>query len=186
MHEFPLSVYPDNDYKRNVEKSEPVTEEELKQCEKRMGLGYRKAIGELIYAMVTCQPNISFPVIKLAQYSTKPSEIHFEAVKNVFRYVNTTIEEEIYFRRTTVRSDISAEPVPSLQKDNNHDEKYVTERRQLSCNTLFEMVDYDWAGDLSHCKSVMGIVINLAGGTVLYKSYFQGTIALSSTEGLSL
>ena len=44
------------------------------------------------------------------------------------------------------------------------------------------MKDSDWAGDSNHRKSVTGIVIKLAGGTVLYKARFQETIALSSTE----
>ena len=84
MYGFPLPMNPDNDYKRKLETSEPLTEDELKKHEKQMGFGYRQAIGELIYAMVTCQPDISFPVIKLAQYSTKLSVIQFEAVKNIF------------------------------------------------------------------------------------------------------
>ena len=93
MHEFPLPMNPDNDYKRKLETSEPLTEDELKKYEKKMGFGYRQAIGELIYTMVTCRSDISFPVIKLAQYSTTPSTIHFEAVKNVFRDRNATIDE---------------------------------------------------------------------------------------------
>ena len=44
------------------------------------------------------------------------------------------------------------------------------------------MKDSDWAGDSNHRKSVTGIVIKLAGGTVLYKARFQETIALSTTE----
>ena len=84
MHEFPLPMNPDNAYKRKLETSEPLTEDEVKKYEKKMGFGYRQAIGEKIYNMVTCQPDISFPVIKLAQYSTKSSVIQFEAVKNIF------------------------------------------------------------------------------------------------------
>ena len=97
MHGFPLPMNPDNDYKRKLETSEPLTEDELKKHEKQMGFGYRQAIGELIYTMVTCRSDISFPVIKLAQYSSKPPAIHFEAVKHIFRYLNATINEGIYF-----------------------------------------------------------------------------------------
>ena len=43
-------------------------------------------------------------------------------------------------------------------------------------------VDSDWAGDSSHRKSVTGIVLRLAGGTLLYKTKFQDCIATSSTE----
>ena len=147
-----------------------------------MGFGYRQAIGELIYAMVTCRPDILFPIIKLAQYSTKPSVIHFEAVKNIFRYLNATIDEGIYFWRKNPRNDLPIGPVPKLRKDNNYDEKSVAEQHQVSCNTLFGMKDFDWAGDSNHRKLVTGIVIKLAGGIVLYKARFQDTIALSSIE----
>ena len=43
-------------------------------------------------------------------------------------------------------------------------------------------MDADWAGDTSHRKSVTGITLRLAGGTILYKSKYQQTIATSSTE----
>jgi hypothetical protein len=40
----------------------------------------------------------------------------------------------------------------------------------------------DWAGDTSHRKSVTGMVIRLAGGTIMYKTKYQDTIAQSMTE----
>ena len=52
--------------------------------QKEMGFSYRAAIGELIYALVTCRPDISFPIIKLSQYSHRPAKCHYHAVKNVF------------------------------------------------------------------------------------------------------
>ena len=132
--------------------------------------------------MVTCRPDISFPVIKLAQYSTKPSAIHFEAVKEIYRYLNATKDEGIYFWRKEPRNDLPSGPIPKLRKDNNYDEKSIVTRHQPSCNTLFGIKDSDWAGDSQHRKSVTGIVIKLAGAAVLCKARFQDTIALSSTE----
>ncbi len=46
----------------------------------RMGLKYRNGIGELIHAMVTCRPNISFAVVKCAQSSAAPHEVHYHAI----------------------------------------------------------------------------------------------------------
>ena len=43
-------------------------------------------------------------------------------------------------------------------------------------------VDADWAGDVSHRKSVSGIGILFAGAAVLYKTMYQKVIAMSSTE----
>ena len=56
------------------------------------------------------------------------------------------------------------------------------ERKVRYANIINAAVDSDYAGDTTHCKSVTGISIQLAGGTILYKTRFQDTIALSSTE----
>ena len=136
MHEFPLPMNADNDYKRKLETSEPLTEIELKTYEKEMGFAYRQAIGELIYAMVTCRPDIAFPVIKLAQYSTKPSTIHFEAVKDIFRFLNATKDEGIYFWRKTPRDDLPLGPIPQLRKDNNYDENSILEVKYHATHCL--------------------------------------------------
>ena len=42
--------------------------------------------------------------------------------------------------------------------------------------------DSDWGGDSNHRKSVSGIIIKYAGGTIYYKTKFQDTIAMSSTK----
>ena len=49
-------------------------------------------------------------------------------------------------------------------------------------HTLEVAVDLDWAADTKHRKSVSIIVLQVAGGTVLYKTQLQDTIALSSTQ----
>ena len=171
-HEFPIPMDDSNEFKKSLETATPFTEEELKQHEKHIGFGYRQAIGELIYAMVTCRMDISFPIIKLAQYSTKPSAIHFEAVKDLYRYLNATKDEGIYFWRKELRDDLPDGPIPKLRKDNNYDEKSIATRQRISINTLLCTKDSDWAGDSTHRKSVTGIVIKLAGGAILCKSRF--------------
>jgi hypothetical protein len=47
---------------------------------------------------------------------------------------------------------------------------------------MFGAVDSDYAGDTTHRRSVTGIILRIAGGTIFYKTKFQDTIALSSTE----
>ena len=79
MNEFPIPMNAKNDYKRQLETAIPLIEDELKQYEKHIGFDYRQAIGEILYAIVTCCLDISFQIIKLAQYSTKPSKIYFQA-----------------------------------------------------------------------------------------------------------
>ena len=74
----------ENDYKRQLKTAILFTEDELKQYEKQVGFSYRQGIGEIIDTMVPCRHDISFPIIKLTQYSTKPSKIHFQVVQEIF------------------------------------------------------------------------------------------------------
>ena len=83
MPTHPTKMYHDNSYLRSLETTTIPTDKEIKSLEREMGFGYRQAIGELIYALVTCRPDISIAVMKLAQYSTKPQRIHFEAIKQI-------------------------------------------------------------------------------------------------------
>ena len=66
---LPLTISNDVSYNRTIETAIPLEKEKLLETERQYGFSYRQAIGELIYAMVTCRPDISFPLIKLSQYS---------------------------------------------------------------------------------------------------------------------
>ena len=96
QHVHPLPMNPDTVFNCQIEKATPLTDSE--QCiEKEYGLSYHQGIGELIYAMVTCRPDISFPLIKLSQYSAKPAEIHFVALRQLYCYLRDTPTEGIYY-----------------------------------------------------------------------------------------
>ena len=182
MHKFPVPMESDTAFHRELELDIQPTEQEIKQLESTNGFGYRQAIGEIIYAMVTCRPDISQATIKLSQYSTKPRQIHFEAVKQVMRYLNATKDDGLYFWRKNPRMDLPFHPCPEIKTDNNYSEHEIHERQQNDHDKLFGAVDSDYAGDTTHRKSVSGIVLRLAGGTIFYKTKYQDTIALSSTE----
>jgi hypothetical protein len=179
---FPTPMQADSKYQRSLEEIHHPTETEIKAIEKEMGFGYRQAIGELIYALVTCRPDISYAVIKLSQYSTRPCRIHFEAIKNIFRYLNATKDDGIYFWRKQPRPDLTFVAPPECKNDNNYDENEIQERQQTTHNIMFGAVDSDYAGDTDHRRSVTGIILRIGGGTIFYKTKFQDTIALSSTE----
>ena len=120
--------------------------------------------------------------MKLAQYSTKPQQIHFEAIKQVYRYLQATKEEGIYFWRKQPQLNLPEHPLPTTKQDTNYDEYNIETCHGYSANVLHGAVDSDFAGDTTHRKSVTGIALRLAGGTVLYKSRYQETCAQSSTE----
>ena len=178
----PTPMHADPKYIRKLELAEPADPTTLKSLTSQYGFSYRQGIGELIYAMVTCRPDISYTVIKLSQYSNKPSQIHFEAIKHIYTYLYTTKEEGITYWRTHPRIDLPEHPPPNLPNDDNYDYHECKERHINSPTTLNAAVDSDYAGDQTHRKSVTGISLQLAGDTILYKTEFQDTIALSSTE----
>jgi len=64
-----------------------------------MKFKYRQALGEALYAVVTCRPDISIAITKLSQYANRPAEIHYVALKNVFRYLRVTKKDGLYFWR---------------------------------------------------------------------------------------
>ena len=65
---------------------------------------------------------------------------------------------------------------------NNYNEDDIHERQQPGHSLLFGAVDSDYGGDTVHRKSVTGLILRIAGGTIFYKTKFQDTIAMSSTE----
>jgi hypothetical protein len=143
---------------------------------------YWQGIGEILYVLVTCRPDILFATIKLSQYLTRPALIHYEALKEVYRYLQATADDGIYFWRSQPRLDLPIGDMPQCKSDGNYNEIDVSTRAIQDPTTLKAAVDSDFAGDISHRKSVSGIVIKLAGGAVLYKTQYQPTVAGSSTE----
>ena len=79
---------------------------------------------------VTCRPDINFAITKLAQYSDKPSEIHFEAVKKIYLYLIATKNDGIIYWRKTPRLDLSEGDIPWLNHDSNYDNNTIRERQQ--------------------------------------------------------
>ena len=80
---FPMTV--DNDKIIEMETTKGTTDpKERASLEKEIDFAYRAALGKLLYATVTCPPDISFDTTKLSQYALAPAKCHFIAVKNVF------------------------------------------------------------------------------------------------------
>ena len=108
---IPIPTKNDPTFNQRMESAVPPSDESSqRQLQLNMGFNYRQAIGELIFLMVTCRPDISYPLIKLSQYSKNPSEEHYHAVKHLFKYIKITKSDGIYFWRTTPRDDLPEGP----------------------------------------------------------------------------
>ena len=51
--------------------------------EKKKGFNYRTLLGELMYAYITCHPNIGYAVTTLSKFSSVPTEYHLKLLKGV-------------------------------------------------------------------------------------------------------
>jgi hypothetical protein len=52
---------------------------------------YQQGIGSLLYAIVFTRPDIGFVLGKLSQFMSDPAKHHGHALKNLLRYVKSTI-----------------------------------------------------------------------------------------------
>ena len=149
------------------------------ELESSVGFKYRNATGELIFAMITCRADISFPVIKLTQYNSNPAIEHYEAVKKVFRYLNATITDGLQFWRPRPNRNLIKVSPPTPEPDNH---SVVIPTESGSSTTAYGYTDSDLAGDTKTRKSVSGVTIFFGGAAAVYKTILQRMIALSSTE----
>jgi hypothetical protein len=152
------------------------------QLEKQMGLKYRCAIGQLIWPMTTCRPDLVQAVVKLAQHSAAPAEVHYLGVKSVFRYLAATMTEDIYFWRAEPIWDLPDDPMPKIWST-PHDIK-LANRLQDEPTKLSGSMDSGWGSCLLTQSSFGGVIImmRMAGGPVAYKGKLQPTVAGSSTQ----
>ena len=145
-----------------------------------MGIKYRNVLGELIFALVTCRPEISYAVVKCAQATTAPHEIHYHALKHLLKYLYSTMDDGIYFWRARTNDGLPALPLPPVTSSTS--DLLLTNRPTHNALDLHGYVDSDWATCPRTRRSLTGVCLRLAGGTVAYKTKLQPTIAQSSTE----
>ena len=181
-HHHPIPMNPSPQYIKELESAQPLTTDEKQQLEKSLNFGYRQAVGEIIYAMITCRPDISFAIIKLSQYSARPAKIHYDALISLYQYLKHTKTDGIYYWRKRPRMDLQKGNIPVLLHENNYSEQTVNERRCENEKIIRTYVDSDHASDSAHRKSISGFHCQLAGGVVLYKTQVQSIVAQSSTE----
>lgn len=59
---------------------------------------YKKMVGSLMYLTAT-RPDLMYSVCLISRYMEKPTEMHLQAVKRIFRYLKGTVELGIRYRR---------------------------------------------------------------------------------------
>jgi hypothetical protein len=113
---------------------------------KKMGFSYQSGIGELVYAMVCCRPDLSFATVKLSQNNTCLGIVHFDGVQHALKYLHQTCLEGLYYWRTTPRSKLESIPLPTILSM-EHD-LLQTQRQQHNALNAHGMSNADWASCL--------------------------------------
>lgn len=98
----------------------PVDTKEAVQLQLKHKFSYRQAIGELMFAAVTCRPDIIFATIYLSQFSVHPALCHYSAVKRIFRYLRSTKSDRIHYWRIQPIHSLQKSTKPSMLADNHN------------------------------------------------------------------
>ena len=78
-----------------LEKEKTAWEETTVLLNNKEKTRYQAAIGSLFYLMHGSRPDITYSVIKLSQYASKPEQHHWEGVKRILRYVKGSLKAGI-------------------------------------------------------------------------------------------
>lgn len=99
---------------------------------------YRSIVGALQYLTFT-RPDIAYSVNTVCQFMTRPTDVHYAAVKRILRYLKGTLNKGIFYS--------SSGAMPN------------TVSVKAYCNA-------DWAGEIIQKRSTTGFVVYL--GLVLF------------------
>jgi hypothetical protein len=129
-----------------------------------MGFGYRLGIRELIYALVTCHPDLSYAVVRCAQSSVCPAEIHYHAIKHILKYFYLTRHDGLHYWHPQPNESLPPADLPKINSE-AHD-SLLDGRPVHDSLDLHGYVDSDWATCPKTCLSFTGVCVCLAGGTI--------------------
>jgi hypothetical protein len=156
-----------------------------KQLKRRMGFSYRSGIGQLVYPMVCCRPDLSYTTVKLSQFNTCPGKTHYNGVRHALKYLHQTRTQGLHYWRTSSCTKLdSTPPPPCLSLDN--DDSDSKPRPLHNVATAHGMSNADWAACTHTRQSFTGSLIELAGAAIAYKTKLQDTVATSSTKSRPL
>lgn len=113
---------------------------------------YRELIGSLMYIMLATRPDLCYVVAYLSRFQDKADENHWNALKNVLKYLKGTKNYGLCYKRN------------------------------VGAESLVGYVDADFASDISDRKSTTGYIFEVFGCSVVWYSKKQGVVTVSTTE----
>ena len=143
-------------------------------------ISYRSGVGELVWAMTKCHPDMAYASVKLSQANACPHKHYFHGVKHALKYLYRLKDNGLYFWRTAPRDKFPDGPRPKI--NSNKEDLLMNNWPEYDAHILHAYADSDWASCVKTHWSFGGTCIRLAGCTIAYKCKFQPTIMGFSTE----
>ncbi|KAK2072798.1 hypothetical protein P8C59_007132 [Phyllachora maydis] len=169
---------------------------------------YQSLVGTAIYIMLLTRVDISFTVQWLSRSLNRPTKLHLNAAKNLFKYLNSTKDYSICF---SYNGNTVANLGPKLSNSSNTTTKLsrdfhskegprpltttsttIVDSRNSKGSSRTSIINSslvpigfsnsDFAGDKATSKSTYGYLYKLAGGPISWKTKRATTIALSTLE----
>ena len=108
-----------------------------------MQLSYRSGVGELIWAMTTCSPDLAYTSVKLSQSNTCPAEVHYHGLKHALKFLYNSRDDGLYFWRPIPRMELPEGPLPVI--NSTISDLRLDGRPEFSPLTAHAYADSDWA-----------------------------------------
>jgi hypothetical protein len=118
--------------------------------------------------------------MKCASASAAPTEIHYNAVKSIFRYLAATMKDGIYFWRTQPRMDLPEDEPPHI--NSTPQDLQIMGRPREEPLKMTGYMDSSWADCPLTRRLTGGHCLRLAGGPIAWKGRLWPTVAQSFTE----
>jgi hypothetical protein len=104
---------------------------------------YQSGVGELIWAMTTCRPDLGYTSVKLSQSNTAPADIHYHGLKHALKFLYNTRDDGLYFWRTSPCPELPEAPPPTI--NSNANDIHLDGRPDFNALTAHAFADSDWA-----------------------------------------
>lgn len=113
---------------------------------------YRQAVGSLMFLLQATRPDLAFALSTVSQFNDKYTEVHWNAVKRILKYLKNTSNYGLFFRKDQVGQIVG-------YSDASHAGNHPVDT-----------------------KSTTGYIFQFQKGTISWNSKKQPSTALSSTE----
>jgi hypothetical protein len=151
---------------------------EHEELQSKSGFSYRTLLGEMMFAYVSCRPDIGYAVTLMSKYGSNPSAYHYSCLKNIARYLRTTRNWGIRYYRSDIDKSLEAGETIDLKRD----ESLPSYPEDIKKGKLICFVDAAYGNDPKRRRSTTGYAFTYAGGAIVYRSKAQSITAQSSTE----